>query len=263
MKNLRIAVAATLVAISVPACDEDPTGLSSDTWDWSGVVEPGDQLEIKGIIGDILAGATVGSTAQVTATKRGREDDPSTVDIEVVPHEGGVTICAMYPDVLGQPPNECLPGSQGNLRNGDNQVEVTFSLTLPIGVELVARTIVGNVIAPDLESDALISTITGNVQVTTTGVAEASSVTGTVLAEIGSANWGRDLTFSTVTGSVDVEVPALTNAAVQASVVTGTISSDFPLTQTAPGRRQGTLGAGGPLLTLSTVTGNVTLRRGG
>jgi hypothetical protein len=263
MKHLRIVVAATLVAISVPACDDDPIGPSSDTWDWSGVVAPGDRLEIKGIIGDILATATGEPIARVTATKKGQEDDPSTVDIEVVIHGEGVTICAMYPDVPGEPPNECLPGSQGNLSNRDNQVEVTFSLTLPAGVEFVGQTITGNVVATDLQSDAFVSTITGNVQATTTGIAEASSVTGSVVAEIGSTDWGRDLTFSTVTGSVDVEVPGSTNAIVQASVVTGSISSDFPLTQTAPGQKQGTLGAGGPLLTLSTVTGNITLRRGG
>jgi hypothetical protein len=197
------------------------------------------------------------------ATKEGRDDDPSTVEIEVVVHGEGVTICAMYPDVPGEPPNQCLPGVQGNLSNQGNDVQVTFDLTLPAGVELAGRTVTGSVTATNLQSDVFVSTVTGNVQTNTTGIAEASSVTGSVVAAIGSSAWGRDLTFSSVTGSVDVEVPASTNASVQASVVTGSITSDFLLTETAPGQRQGTIGAGGPLLTLSTVTGNVRLRRGG
>jgi hypothetical protein len=263
MKYFGLFVAATLAAISLLACEDDPTGPSSDTWDWTGLVAPGDRIEIKGIIGDILATTIGGLTAQVTAAKEGHGDDPSTVEIEVVNHEDGVTICAMYPDVPGQPPNVCLPGTQGHLSNHDSRVEVTFSLNLPAGVEFVGKAITGNVVATDLQSDAFVSTITGSVQATTTGIAEASSVTGSVLAVIGSAAWDRDLTFSTVTGNVDVEVPASTNALVHASVVTGSIASDFPLTETAPGQMQGTLGAGGPLLTLSTVTGSVTLRRGG
>ena len=51
MKHLRLVVAATLIVITVPACEDDPTGPSSDTWNWSGVVDPGARLEIKGIIG--------------------------------------------------------------------------------------------------------------------------------------------------------------------------------------------------------------------
>ena len=263
MKHLSTVVATGLVAINVLAFDGNPTGPDADTWEWSGLMDPGDRLEIKGIIGDILATTGSGQVAQVTATKEGREDDPSTVEIEVIVHGEGVTICAMYPDAPGEPPNECLPGLQGTLRNQDNDVAVTFTLSLPAGVELVGRTVTGSVMATNLQSDAFISTVTGNVQTNTTGIAEASSVTGSVVAAIESADWGRDLTFSSVTGSVDVEVPASTNASVQASVVTGSITSDFPLTETAPGQRQGTIGAGGPLLTLSTVTGNIRLRRGG
>jgi hypothetical protein len=80
--------------------------------------------------------------------------------------------------------------------------------------------------------------------------------------EIGATDWGRDLTFATVTGSVDVEIPAASNAEVDASVVTGTVTSDFPLTEASPGRYEGTIGDGGPTLSLSTVTGTVRLRRG-
>jgi hypothetical protein len=258
----RRALAAVVVAVGILACDNDPIGPASDSFEWSGQIAPGDRLEIKGIIGSVLASRALGGVARVTATKEGRDDPPATVRIEVVSHADGVTICAMYPDVPGQPPNQCLPGLEGNLSNHGNNVEVTFTVTVPAGVEFVGRTITGDVLGTDLQSDALISTITGDARVTTSGVAEATSITGSVVAEIGSPDWGRDLTFSTVTGGVDVEIPSGSNAEVRASVVTGAITSDFPLTQTSPGQMRGTIGNGGPRLTLSTVTGSVRLRRG-
>jgi hypothetical protein len=43
------------------------------------------------------------------ATKHGRRSDPAEVEIEVVEHAGGVTICAVYPSP-GSRPNECRQG---------------------------------------------------------------------------------------------------------------------------------------------------------
>ena len=60
---------------------------------------------------------------------------------------------------------------------------------------------------------------------------------------------------------MDVEIPSNSNAEVEASTFSGVIDSDFPLTGT-PMLQQGTLGSGGPTLTLSTVNGNIRLRSG-
>lgn len=263
--SARTLTAAVLAAVVACACEDDgtgPDGPGSDVFEWSGRVEPGDRLEIKGIIGGITASRSATGIALVTATKIGGADSPSTVEIEVVDHDEGVTLCAVYPDVSGQPPNECGPGTGGNLNNHGNDVEVSFTVTVPTGVEFVGGTVTGSVQATGLRSDAFVSSVTGSVSVSTTGIAEASSVTGSVDASLGATDWGRDLTFATVTGGVDVEIPAASNAQVDASVVTGTVTSDFPLTQASPGRFEGTIGTGGPTLTLSTVTGSVRLRRG-
>jgi DUF4097 and DUF4098 domain-containing protein YvlB len=134
-------------------------------------------------------------------------------------------------------------------------------VSVPAGVVFVGRNFSGSVEATDLESDVFASTFSGNVTVSTTEIAEAATFSGNVTATIGLANWGRDLEFTTFSGNVDVEVSSNTNAEVVASTVSGVIDSDFPLTGT-PMLQQGTLGSGGPSLTLVTVSGNIRLRSG-
>jgi len=54
---------------------------------------------IKGVSGDIRAVASSGDV-EVTAAKHARRSDPDDVKIEVVEHEDGVTICAVYPATI-------------------------------------------------------------------------------------------------------------------------------------------------------------------
>ena len=211
--------------------------------EWRGQVASGDRIEIKGVIGSIGATAASGDEVVVSWTKLGVENDPAEVQIEVVEHADGVTICAVYPDVPGKAANECLPGDQGNMSVQNNDVEVTFTVRVPAGVDFVGRT------------------VTGSVDITTTGLAEASTLIGSITASIGLAEWDRDLGFTTLTGNVTVEVSANTNAEVRLSSFSGSITSDFPLS-VSTGNMQGTIGSGGRMLTLSTFTGNVALRRG-
>src|SRR5213596_822878 len=62
---------------------------------WKGKIAPGKSIEIKGVNGDVRAVAGSGDV-EVTAVKHARKSDPDDVKIEVVPHEDGVTICAVY-----------------------------------------------------------------------------------------------------------------------------------------------------------------------
>lgn len=232
-----------------------------DEFDWSGEIARGLTLEIKGISGDIVAFPASGSEADVHAIKRGAGNDPAEVTIDVVQHAGGVTICAVYPDVPGQQPNVCLPGDDGYLSVSDNDVEVTFEVAVPEGVILQAKNVSGNIEAIGMRSDVLAATVSGNIDITTTGIAEAVAVSGFVDVVIGEADPAQDLHFAAVSGSVTVQVPSNTNAFVTASTVTGTVSTDFPLGGTAR-NRSGDIGEGGPLISLSAVSGNVRLRSG-
>src|SRR3954463_6061062 len=78
---------------------------------WHGAVQQGRAIEIKGVNGDVRAEPSGSNEVEVVAVKTARRDDPENVKIEVVPHAGGVTICAVYPSRERSGPNECVPGS--------------------------------------------------------------------------------------------------------------------------------------------------------
>lgn len=231
---------------------------------WQGRIERGKTIEVRGVNGSIRAERASGDAVEVTAVKRARRSDPESVTIEVVPHGDGVTICAVYPSRRASTPNECQPGGgSSNVRNND--VVVEFRVRVPEGVRLVAASVNGEIEVRDLASEAVLSTVNGSVDVSTTGLARASTVNGSIKAVLGRADWTGDLEFTTVNGSITVEMPQGLGAELEATTVNGHISSDFPLTvsgRLSPRRLQGTIGDGGRRLRLATVNGAIRLRRG-
>ena len=253
--HLGAALAAVMLAGTASAATQD--------FAWDGRVAPGQTLEIKGINGDVEAGPASGDRAEVTAVKRGRRSDPSLVQIKVVEHSGGVTICAMYPSREGRP-NECLPGEAGHLGANDNDVTVRFTVRVPAGVRFAGRTVNGEIAAEGLSGDVQAATVNGGVRLSTAGEAEAETVNGSITAAIGQPSGSEALTFKTVNGSIAVELPAGANADLQAATVNGDISTDFPLTgPTRITKRSlsGTIGSGGRRLALDTVNGSIRVRR--
>ncbi|NNG15876.1 MAG: DUF4097 family beta strand repeat protein [Gemmatimonadales bacterium] len=243
----------------------DPAGSIRDTSEWRGPIAAGKHIEVKGVFGDIRAVRASGNDVVVTAIKIGRPNDVAAVDIEAVPHALGVTICAVYPDVPGRVPNACEPGAGGNMTvvdGGRGVARVVFTVQVPDGVTLVARSLTGNLEATSLRSDAFLYTQYGDVRVSTTRLATGRTLSGSITASIGLPDWGRDLEFTTMAGDVQVTIPAATNAEVRAAATSGRVRSDFPLSEMGPGDMRGTIGRGGPTLRLSTLAGDISLQRG-
>ena len=69
----------------------------SDEFRWSGVVQRGKAVEIKGVNGGVRAEFTSGNQVEVTATKSARRGDVNSVSVQVVQEDGNVTVCAVYP----------------------------------------------------------------------------------------------------------------------------------------------------------------------
>ena len=258
---LRSALVLVACAALVACSDDSPTdpGDGIQDLDWSAEMQPGQTLEIRGVNGSILAQAAPGSTARVTADKDSDDSPVSSVTFEVVTHAGGVTICAMYPDVSGEPPNECQPGG-GQMTVRDNDVTVEFDVQVPAGVRLIEWTVNGDVRAADVQSEVVATTVNGNASIVTSEVARALTVNGNVEVTIGDAAPAQNLDFTTVNGSVTLRVPEDIDADVTATTVNGTMNSDFLLANPVPGRWTGTLGAGGSELLMTTVNGNLELR---
>ena len=255
----------TIAALIVAAIAVLPGSSNAQEFEWQGRVDRGDGVEIKGINGDIDATYTSGSEVRVRAEKKGRDDDPSEVRIEVVEHGDGVTICAVYPDDGGRK-NECKPGDAGHLSSRDNDVSVHFVVEIPAGVEFRANTVNGGVDAAGLQSDIRASTVNGGINVSTSGLAKANTVNGSIKASMGRADWTGDLDFNTVNGSITVEMPANAGARVKASTVNGGLETDFPLTiqgKFSNRKMEGTIGGGGRDLSLETVNGSIRLKKSG
>lgn len=277
MKFFPIIVAATVIGVSahragppdahgpvqlLPALD-----LQGTDFEWSGRVASGKSIEVKGINGPIRAMRGTGGQVEVTATKRaGDKGDPGDVTFEVVEHDDGVTICAMYPSRDRDEPNECAPGGRGRMSVKDNDTRVSFTVRVPDGVELVARTVNGDVEADAIGANVHAYTVNGDVSVTGAGYVEARTVNGSIEAAMGRADWRGDLELSTVNGTITVQLPDGVGADVRASTVNGSLETDFPLTvqgRFGPKNIRGTIGSGGRGLELSTVNGGIRLRRGG
>src|SRR5213592_5199264 len=196
-------------------------------FNWHGRLAAGKRLEVRGINGDVRAVLASGAEAVVNARKHAHRSDPDDVEIRVVESENGVTICAVYPTPpRAREENNCEPGERWHSNTENNDVVVDFEVQVPAGVEFNGKTVNGEMSAEGLRSDAHVSTVNGSVKVTTTGLAEATTVNGSVYAQIGRADWSDDLEFSTVNGGITLILPGKLDTEVRASTVNGEIESD-------------------------------------
>lgn len=259
---MRLVLIATALCLTAGAA----SSVLAQDFNWHGRLAQGKRLEVKGVNGDVRAVLASGAEAVVNARKHGRRSDPDEVEIKVVESEDGITICAVYPTPpRARQDNDCEPGEHWHSNTENNDVTVDFEVQVPAGVVFDGKTVNGEMSAEGLKADVSASTVNGSVRVSTTGLAEASTVNGSVYAEMGRANWNDELEFSTVNGGITLIMPGKLDTEVRASTVNGEIESDYPLTisgKFGPRRVRGTIGAGGRTLNLSTVNGEIRLRKG-
>jgi hypothetical protein len=169
---------------------------TQDQFVWRQRIQRGLSVEIQGIKGNVLAEAASGEEVEVFAVKRGT-DDTREVNIQTVWHDGGVTICAVYPDFFPHhKPFTCRPGEANDIRDLEMDqtrdyalikfgkgsegeirfldVEVDFIVRVPAGVRFIGRTFVGDVIADLPLSDITAQCATSNVIV---GLSETAAAT--------------------------------------------------------------------------------------
>ena len=93
-----------------------------------------------------------------------------------------------------------------------------------------------------------------------TGEADLATVNGTIDADYTSLNNVRGIKLKSVNGTIDLTLPQSPNAEISASVINGSITTDFPLTVKGHliGKSlNGTLGSGGLQIELSNVNGGI------
>jgi len=251
--------------LTVIAAGALPAAAQTPDFNWHGRLAPGKRVEVKGVNGDVRAVFTTGAEVVVTAAKHARRSDPEDVKIEVVEYDGGVTICAVYPTPRrARRENTCEVGDSWHTNTEDNDVTVDFEVKIPAGVQFGGQTVNGEMSAEGMKADVSAHTVNGSVRVTTTGIAEAGTVNGSVYVEMGRADWTNELEFSTVNGGLTLVLPATLNAEVDASTVNGDLVTDYPMMisgRFGKHRMRGTIGTGGRSLNLNTVNGEIRLRK--
>jgi hypothetical protein len=241
--------------------------LERDVFTWSGRIPESRWIMIRNLNGPVYVQSTSGDRVEVTGTRRTRRGDPEFVRFEVKRFGSGnqdVLVCALWGDNATCNEDGYRSRNEGN-RNRNNDVTVEFRVRVPRGVRVAAHGVNGEVRVEGVESEVEANSVNGSVYVDTRGgPVSASTVNGSVRASMGRFDLQSDLRFSSVNGTVIVEFAEEINAEVDLSTVNGRFLTDFPVTITGridPRRLRATLGKGGPRIRLSTVNGNVELRR--
>ena len=245
--------------VYTPRHDRDGSAQEVADFVWHGTVEVGQTVQIKGVNGAIIAERASGAEIEVRAEKRGRRSDPGEVRIEILEHGEGVTVCAVYPSSRGRE-NTCEAGSGGSNSVRNNDVQVTFYVSVPENVAFVGQTVNGDVEVRDLASDVGAKSVNGDIEISTVGFAEASTVNGSIDAAMERYDIASGLSFSTVNGSISLDLPDDVDADVDARWVNGRLESDLPLEligRVSRNSAKGVLGQGGPELNLRTVNGSI------
>lgn len=243
--SLLVALAvSTSLACSSSIADGAPasTGGTPD-FQWKATLDRPTRFELHDLNGAVRAEATNDDVLSVVATKTGRRADFDKVTI-VTKNEGGtVVVCALWP---GQ--SSC-PGSSSTGRNNhDVEVRVDFVVRLPAKVTRVAlQTLNGAISATNVNAKdgTHLSTLNGRIDVVGRGPLEAR----------------------TLNGRVELTLPNDADAEVEASTMHGKISNAFGDANRSselgvPIRSRFKIGAGSVHVGLSTMNGDVVVRRG-
>jgi hypothetical protein len=259
-------VVAPSTATGQPRRDRDrDRETQRDAFTWSQRLAPGRWIRVRNLSGRITVTSTTSDRVEVTGTKSWRRGDPESVRFEVQRYGSNgenVVICALWEDRTSCDER----GYEAhNVRNND--VSVDFRIALPRGINIGVSTINGEVDVDGATREVEASTVNGDVgAVSSGGPVKASTVNGSVTARMGRFDSDEDLNFSTVNGSVLAEFDGDLDADVEMTTVNGGFHSDYPVTvrgRLDPHHLRARLGRGGRRVRLTTVNGNVELRRRG
>jgi DUF4097 and DUF4098 domain-containing protein YvlB len=144
----------------------------------------------------------------------------------------------------------------------NNPASVHYTLHVPQNVRIDKVDLVnGALTVQKINGEIRANLVNGKLRASDlAGTANLATVNGSVEANYTSLTNVREIKLQSVNGSVDLLLPQSPNAEIEASSVSGSISTDFPLT--VKGRwvgknMSGTLGSGGVHIELNNVNGSI------
>ena len=260
----RVALPALMLSVlasgSARAQEKDSTAFT-----FNEKLAAGSWIRVQNMNGNVDVVASTGTNVEVIAEKRWDRGNPRDVRFEVLRDEGNVTICALWDN--DRQDSSCTATSyRANNNSGkNNDVEVYFTIKLPKGIKVSANTVNGDVDVDGAGTQTHASSVNGEVRVTTlAGPVSASSVNGSVDVDMATIVGTEAMDFKSINGNVVLRVPDAFDAELTMSTVNGNVRSDFPLTlegRIDPRRIRGVIGSGGRKLRVSTVNGNLEIRK--
>lgn len=265
---LLLPLAACHVSVNgAPAPDQTAAAAASapGAFHYTRALAPGKALKLVGLNGAIDASPSADGSVDVRAAIRGR--NPSKLKIVAREEDRGIVVCVLAAE---ESPDLCkwdgVEHGHVNIE-GDDDARADLFAKVPRGVSLVAGTMNGSIRALSLEGDVRAMTMNGDIQLSTSGVAGAQTMNGSVAATIGTTP-RAPLSFQTHNGDVALRLAPGVDAEIDAHTMMGHITATFPMDVEStpmgigPKSGRGTVGKGGARISAQTMNGNVDVRSG-
>jgi hypothetical protein len=232
---------------------------------WSEHIDAGRSVKVSNINGTVTVRAGSGDRVEVTAVKRWRRGDPASVKIYAAREGGDIRVCPLYNGHEDCNDRDRRDDDRRRDRDYDDDVQVDFTVTVPRGVNVSAATVNGPVSVTGATENVDAATVNGDVTVESgRGRLSGTTVSGTVHATV--ITTPSDMQFTTVNGSVIAELASNIGVDLEMTTVNGNLDTDYDVVLRSgrfnPFNVNAHLGpAGGPRMRLTTVNGNVVLKK--
>ncbi len=256
----RTAITTVVLCLSFNGCE---AAYAADTLNKTFNLGAAPQVEVGNINGPVTVTGGARSTVFLSAVKSGgsaADRDRLKIEVEVDGDALRVTTrCDRW------------------IRGCGRGVKVRYTLHVPRGTRLSARSVNGPVTVSGVQGEVKARSVNGRVRTSDTGSASvrvrtvngkievrghagevrARTVNGKI--ELRLRKLARDVRLRTVSGTARVLIPRGSGARVDMRTVSGELTSELPMQVSRRGRRglNGTLGNGGPQIKARTVSGGV------
>jgi DUF4097 and DUF4098 domain-containing protein YvlB len=245
LSNRRLAISfATLLAVLVAA-----PAYASVTQEFHRTIPltADGRISLNNINGDVEISGWAQNQVQIDAIKTAPDQQRlDAMQIEINNSSDSVDIQTKYPE--------------GHTNN--NPGSVRYALHVPQNARIDKINLVnGSLDVRKLAGEISANLVNGKLRASDlSGSADLATVNGSVDANYSSLNNVKQIKLGSVNGTVILQLPQSPNADVSASVVNGSISTDFPLTvkgHFVGKSMSGTLGSGGVKIELNNVNGSI------
>jgi hypothetical protein len=143
---------------------------------------------------------------------------------------------------------------------------VSFEIFVPQATSLTVKTVNGGINVSDIRGSLRFDATNGGINLKRlAGDVNGSTVNGGVNLELTGKTWdGGQVQVTTLNGGVNITVPETYSAHFHTETRNGALRSEFPVNVTGDirsGNRDFSIGAGGPLIHVTTTNGGVNLKK--